>query len=170
MNDELQPLERELAALMPAKVPSRLIERIAAGVAALPDPAHAKLLPFPLDARRSPAARSGYTGWWAAAAAIALLGSVAALLAPDRAAAPAVATGNLAPAPPAKFDKFVPAGLRTGVSEVADEGVMRANDHDAYRRVRVVYLEHVILVNERGERIVVEQPRVEYLLVPVNGQ
>ena len=163
MNDELLQLETELAALRPARMPSRLLARIDAGVAALPDATTAKLVPFPIEPRRVAARPTARAGWWAAAAAVALLGSVAALMAPSRSTP---ATDDPLVVVPSVTSHFVPADTRAGVREVADQGIVRTNEQQAFRRVRVVYLEHVTLVNERGEKIVIEQPRVEYLLVP----
>lgn len=167
MNDEMLQLEQELAAIKPAAVPADLIARIEAGIAALPDAAAAKLLPFPVEARRAAAKPAVRAGWWAAAAAVALLGSVAALMAPDH---PAPVADKETEVVPSVTSHFVPAGTRAGVREVSDQGVVKSGGQQSFRRLRVVYMEHVTLVNERGEKIVVEQPRVEYLLVPEDAR
>lgn len=173
MNEELQQLEQELGALVPSRVPSRLLDRIEAGVAALPDPMVAKVVPFPGTNRPVARARRG-SGWLAAAAAVALLGGVAALYLPTgRQPAAAVAsdqgTGAQRPAasaPAVAAPGFVTAGTRAGVREVRDEGVIWTGGREPLRRVRVVYFERVTLVNGRGEKLEVERPRVEYILLP----
>ena len=176
MDQELQQLERELAALVPSRVSARLLERIAAGVAVLPDPALAKVVPFPGGTR--PNVRpAGASRWLAMAAAVALLGAVAALLTPGLRQPSAVArnpqqeaaAGTRMPGSPAAGVPrgFVPAGSHAGVREVRDEGlVWPNNEKQPLRRVRVVYFERITLVNEQGEKIEVEQPRVEYILLP----
>ena len=176
MNQELQQFERELAAMQPSRVSARLLERIAAGVAALPDPASAKVVPFPGGARPIVRHTSG-ARWLAVAAAVALLGAVAAILTPglrhpspvaqnprDNAAGmPAAGQGTTA----AARRGFVPTGSHAGVREVRDEGLLWPNKGEQpLRRVRVVYFERITLVNEHGEKIEVERPRVEYILLP----
>ena len=156
-------------------MPERLLERIEAAVAALPDPTVAKVVPFPVGAR-SVARQARAPQWFAVAAAVALLGAMAAFFTPGLRDNPAVArapqetvAGLHMPGHGASGSRtgFVPAGSRAGVREVRDEGLVWPNNgQQPLRRVKVVYFERVTLVNERGEKIEVEKPRVEYILLP----
>ncbi len=61
---------------------------------------------------------------------------------------------------------FVPATFNSGVSNTDDLGVMWSDDRKPMRVVRVVYKDVVRFLNEKGEEVAVEVPRVEYLMVP----
>lgn len=184
MNHEPQTLERELAALAPSRVPARLLERIEAGIAALPDPAAAKVVPFPAPNRPAAPVAARRPAWLAAAAAVALVGAVAAFLAPPQrqTATAARQAPAFVPAPVPALERtassaperksaapggFVPTDSRAGVRDVRDEGLLWTPDHQPLRRVRVEYYQRFTLVNGRGERLEVERPRVEYFLLPL---
>ena len=112
---------------------------------------------------------------WAAAAAVALIGAGSALLipagkapekivsqsAPVRAVSPSVsriANGN-----------FVPASFNSGVSEVHDEGVVWKSNNQPHSLVRVTYKDKITLKDQEGRTFQVEQPRIEYMLVPAKS-
>ena len=106
---------------------------------------------------------------WGAAAAVALSGAITALMIPagkpptntlsvtkpDTQAVNNTAAGN-----------FVPASFNRGLSEVRDEGVVWKSNQQPHSVVRVVYKDIITLKDENGRTFQVEQPRVEYLLVP----
>jgi len=105
---------------------------------------------------------------YAAAAVIALVGAVAALLAPigGKQSAATTASESTAPIIPlAEARQFVPAGYARGLSEARDEGVVW-KDNAPHRVLRIVYTDTITLRNEAGEIVEVEQPRVEYIVVP----
>jgi pyruvate/2-oxoglutarate dehydrogenase complex dihydrolipoamide acyltransferase (E2) component len=108
----------------------------------------------------------------AAAAAIAMIGALAALLAPIGSHDPSQAQAT--PARPAAapqqaaapFDShFVPAAYARGFSEAHDHGMIW-RDHRPHRMLRIVYMDTITLKNAAGEIVEVEQPRVEYILLP----
>ena len=61
---------------------------------------------------------------------------------------------------------FVPASFNRGVSEVHDEGVVWKSNNQPHSLVRVVYKDKITLRDKQGRTFQVEQPRVEYMLVP----
>ncbi len=105
---------------------------------------------------------------WAAAAAVALIGAASALLVPSGKAPATVARQSAPSSPPAARPangNFVPATFNRGLSEVRDEGVVWKSNNQPHSLVRVVYKDK-ITVTKDGRTYQVEQPRVEYMLVP----
>ncbi len=105
---------------------------------------------------------------WAAAAAVAIIGALSALVMPAaKSPAHVVAQSNpTAPNASAANPNFVPASFNRGLSEVHDEGVVWKSNHQAHSVVRVVYKDQITLKDASGRTVQVEQPRVEYMLVP----
>ena len=96
------------------------------------------------------------------------MGAAAALwITPDPAASVAKAETRkpLMSATPAG-GSFMTAGYGRNVREASDEGVVWSQGQVPHRRVRVVYVDKAVMINPQGERIEVERPRVEWLLVP----
>jgi hypothetical protein len=60
----------------------------------------------------------------------------------------------------------VPAGLNRGLREARDEGVVLNNKRLPHRILKFVYNEQVTYKDAEGRTYQVEQPRVEYLIVP----
>eukprot|EP00903_Cladosiphon_okamuranus_P003490 g3488.t1 len=105
---------------------------------------------------------------FAAAAAVALMGSLAALMMPkgENGAGPIAETGNepVIEAPvtqisPAAASGFAPVGLNRNFSEARDEGVMWENNKQPHRVMRMTYLDRVTLSNDKGETIEAERNR-----------
>jgi len=148
-------LEGWLATQTPARLPDSLMVRLAE----VPAP---KVVPIPIARRVIPFRR------YAAVAAVAMFGAAAALLAPigDKGSR---ATADAEPATPVlpltQVREFVPAGYARGLSEARDEGVIW-RDNAPHRILRIVYTDTLTLTNEDGEIVEVEQPRVEYIVVP----
>ena len=148
--------EATIAGRQPSRLPDALMDRVAAlagpDIVAMPGPK--RVIAF----RR-----------FAAAAAIAMVGAAAALLAPIGGEAPQVADTPPPPAPRADSTvdarAFVPASHQRGLSDARDEGIVW-KDNTAHRILRIVYTDIITLRNEAGEVVEVEQPRVEYILVP----
>lgn len=126
-----------------------------------------------------PAAKPATTRHWGRfmlpiAAAVALLGAATALLVPTRPDPSAVATnsktttppGPTTPPVPRSASNFVPAGFSTGLSQASDEGVLWQSPGQPRRVVKVVYRDRVTLIDQYGRKYEVEQPRVEYILIP----
>lgn len=115
----------------------------------------------------APAAARRQRPIWAAAAAVALIGGASALLVPAG-KTPQNAPRQTASAPTTRSaaNNFVPASFNRGLSEVRDEGVIWKSNNQPQRIVRVVYKDQVTLKDSKGRTAHVEQPRVEYMLVP----
>ena len=106
---------------------------------------------------------------WAAAAAVAIIGAASALFMPgaNNTRPPTLASNKTSPPVTATVpSNFVPASFNRGLSEVHDEGVIWKSNNEPHRVVRVVYTDHVTLKDANGRTVEVEQPRVEYMLVP----
>ncbi len=107
----------------------------------------------------------------AAAAAVALLGALAAFMMPG-AKTGKRSTADNAPViesvrPPAALSSnFAPASYNNSLSDTRDEGVVWRDGKQPHRVMRFTYMDKVTMKNEKGETIQVEQPRYEYVLVP----
>ena len=133
-------------------------------------PVNEKILLFPNGATTTP--RRTRRPRWATAAAVALIGAATALLMPTQPLAKTAKTSAAAPhqsSPPLPADapqNFVPATYNRGLTAVHDEGVIWSSNNEPQRVVRVIYKECITLKDADGRTLEVEQPRVEYLLVP----
>ena len=170
--EELHSVERSLGAARPAALSGELVDRLLVTVDAVPFPGHEKVVPFPAKGtagRSAPMSRR----WLATAAAVALAGGISAwMIAPQPegglAKAPALKPERQPTAAAAGVDPgaFQPAAFGSDVSDTRDLGVMWSKDRRPMRVVRVVYQDRVELTNEKGEQVVMEVPRVEYLMLP----
>ncbi len=165
----LKAVEDRLAGIAPASLSAPLADSMLATVSRIPFPVDEKVVLFPGGAKTGPVARPRRS-WFAAAAAVAVAGAFSALMvdpvshSSSGAESAAAADGSTAPRVAPKG--FVPASVGTGVEQASDEGVMWTPDGKPMRMVRVIYSDKVKYLNERGEVIEVERPRVEYLMVP----
>ena len=158
--------EQRLRGIAPARMPDSLMASLEAAMAAVPfvkEPP--KIVRFPeREAKTSRQSRS----WWSAAAAVALFGALAGWLLPHggrqtdvAGSEPAAPSIRSAPAP-----QLIPAGFNRGLKETRDEGVIWQSSQQPHRVLKVVYLDRVTLKDAFGRTYQVEQPRVEYILVP----
>ena len=158
-------LEQRLRGIAPARMSSSLMASLEAAVAGVPFAREApKIVRFP--EREAKTARQART-WWSAAAAVALFGGLAGLLVP---AGHSEKTAASRPARPviqsASADPLIPAGFNRGLKEASDQGVIWQSSQQPHRVLKVVYQERVTLKDSSGKTYQVEQPRVEYILVP----
>lgn len=163
----LKGIEDRLVAMEPVPVAAPVEAAMLATVTRVPFPVDDKVVLFPVGTKPAGQGESRRP-WFAAAAAVAVAGAFTALMVdpstPKASGGTAVAGRD--PAPAAAPKGFVPASVGSGVEEAKDEGVMWTPDGKAMRMVKVIYMDKVKFLNERGEVIEVEQPRVEYLMVP----
>ena len=167
---ELDPVEihyeKRLLSVTPAKLPPALMASLEATLRDTPFSNNQIIVPFPQGKAAAP---HKHRGWWGAAAAVALTGAVTALLVPMN-----QDTGKTAEAPPNRSHaptsitggELVPAGFNRGLSEASDQGVIWQSNKQPHRVLRVVYKDRVTLKDAAGRTYQVEQPRVEYILVP----
>ncbi len=105
----------------------------------------------------------------AAAAAVALLGSLAAWITPGT-DSHQITTGNPSNQQPSLIapasNSFSPAGFNRNLKASRDEGVIWNGPQRPHRVLRFTYMDRVTLKNEKGELIQVEQPREEFVIIP----
>ncbi len=162
--------ETLLRTTSPAKLEPSFLADLESVLRAAPFPMDAKIVPFPKAAAIEPAQRS--RPMWSAAAAVALIGAASALLMPadknpQATLRPLAATSAPVKSPPG--GGFVPAGFNRDLSEVHDEGVIWKSNNQPHSVVRVVYKDLVTLKDAHGRTVQVEQPRIEYMLVPAKA-
>jgi hypothetical protein len=138
------------------------LETILTGV---PFPGEVKIVPFPRN-RPVEVAAPRKRPIWAAAAAVALIGAASALWMPNEKPTAQLTQSTTPSAPLVAVSNLVPASYNRGVSEVHDEGVVWKSKTQPHNLVRVVYKDRITLKDDKGRTYQVEQPRVEYLLVP----
>lgn len=164
MDVELKKFEEELERLCPVAMPDGMIARMEAAMDGWQEiDEEEKVLPFPGNEDSAPgASRSGF---WAAAAAVAVLGAIVALFVPTG-GGNAVAT-NEGHDPSYTPASFAPFGASSNIVAASDEGFVMTKDAIPHRAVRVEYMDQIEFRNEQGERLQVEAPRVRILLIPV---
>lgn len=170
MQPDLKVTEQMLARQKPALLPEDLSGRLVEVARKTPFPVGRNVVLFPGETTAK-TSKSSRASWMASAAAVALAGALSAFFMGPVDEAPAVATRtDSAPVKvvgkPVERGEFVPASFNSGVQDASDLGVMWAERSRPMRVVKVVYLDQVKLLNEQGEEVVVEVPRVEYLMVP----
>ncbi len=162
-----QRFEDTLRGHRPAPLPAGLLQDFEALTADLPFAVNEKIVLFPKSGSQAVRPRRST---WAAAAAVALIGAATALLMPSTGNKPTVASAPPShasqPAPLAASNNLVPASFNRGVSEVHDEGVVWKSGNQPHSVVRVVYKDRITLKDQNGRTFEVEQPRVEYMMVP----
>lgn len=164
--------EQRLRAIAPARLPDSLMASLESAVAGVPFPTELpKIVRFPVRGTKS--SRQPRV-WWSAAAAVALFGGLAGWLVPSGQAGKTLAGANSGTpvaksAPlirPTSAGQLIPAGFNRGLKEASDEGVIWQSSQQPHRVLKVVYRDRVTLKDAAGHTYQVEQPRVEYILVP----
>lgn len=172
---DLDPLEKQLEAELrhqrPARVPEALMAALEAATDGVEFPGDRAVVPFsPAVAERESRSKGG---GWKAAAAVAVLGALSALMLPPREPAATTAAKPAAPAleSPAgpATSALTPAQFSRKLSETHDEGVIWPSNRQPFRVVKVVYMDQVTLTRDDGTTYQVEQPRVEYYMVPAQS-
>ena len=115
--------------------------------------------------------RANFRRHLTAAAAVALFGSLAALLIPNGGQAPLADrktpdTSPLATLPFASPTQVAPISFGSKLSETRDEGIVWRGKNQPHRVLRLTYTEQVITKDAAGNTVRTEQPRVEYMIVP----
>lgn len=160
-------LEHRLREIAPARLAVPLMDRLEATLSAVAyPPVQPKIVSFP---GRAPTTRQPQRQWWAAAAAVALFGGLAGwTFSNDQPGGSSYRTASASPiqrAPSANVP-LVPAGFNRGLSQASDEGVVLQSGNQPHRVLKFVYHERVTLKDAEGRTYQVDQPRVEYIIVP----
>jgi hypothetical protein len=158
--------EQRLRGIAPARMPDSLMASLEAALGDVPfvkEPP--KIVRFP-DREVKTIRQS--RAWWSAAAAVALFGGLAGWLVPHGGHEKSVAgTRPTSPAiRSAPSNQLIPAGFNRGLKEARDEGVIWQSARQPHRVLKVVYQDRVTLKDSHGRTYQMEQPRVEYILVP----
>jgi len=173
LHPELKVTERLLEGQKAAGLPAEFADELVASVRNTPFPLDQKVVLFPGESNglstRKP--RKPRKSWMAAAACVALAGGLAAMFVNPKDGGPSMVSSEgdgpaVVTRDAADRGAFVPASFNSGVSDTSDLGVVWPERSRPMRVVQVVYRDQVKLFNEQGEEVVVEIPRVEYLMVP----
>lgn len=149
----------------------------------LPSAFHASLLdaigetPFSLDgkivlfhkqSKPGPAKTRSFSRFnIAAAAAVALLGALAAFMVPGGTGGETTTdNGKPGAANPILKSHFVPASYGRNLSETRDEGVIWRGKNQPHRVWRLTFTDMVTMKNGQGETYQEERPRYEYVIIP----
>lgn len=158
--------EARLRGASPAPLSEDFLATLESIISGVPFPNEVKIVPFPRS-RPLEVSAPRKRPIWAAAAAVALIGAASALWMPtDKPTAQITRTTAPGTPPASAINNLVPASYNRGVSEVHDEGVVWKSKTQPHNLVRVVYKDRITLKDDKGRTYQVEQPRVEYLLVP----
>lgn len=172
LSDDELAFEHDLLAMRPVALSPRQFSAFAGLLdevpAAAPPVESSKVIEFPAVQRRQ-------RPLWASAAAVAILGAFTALMLPkgkpNRAETVVVQNTPVASlAAPglaaADSPNIVPAGFNRGIQSAQDQGVVWHGGRGT-RVVKVEYLDKAVIQKD-GKKVEVQQPRVEYLVVPEN--
>jgi hypothetical protein len=163
-----QEMEQRLRGIAPARLSGALSASLESVLQGVPfQSAPPKIVRFPESSGQAPRRP---VSWRAAAAAVALLGAAAGMLAPyDRGDRPSASAMPSSPSPSASAVSsapLVPAAYKRGLREASDVGVVWHPGNQPHRLLKVVYQDRVTLKDPSGRTYHVEQPRTEYILVP----
>ena len=168
--------ESQLETLAPTALPDHLAARAETILSRISYEEHSKFISFTkaTPAPSSPQPVPSKKPTLAIAAAVALCGAAIPFFInppqdPSHTAAtpqPSLAT----PATPSPHHSsraaFAPAGFSTDVRNTNDLGVVWSDDRQPLRVVKVIYIDETKFLNDQGEEIIAEIPRIEYILVP----
>jgi hypothetical protein len=165
LTDVEQADEAAFRHFRPAPLSGDFAARLQAVVAGAAFPLDEKIVLFPKGA---PAVkRSGSFPRIAVAAAVAMMGAAAALLLPGGGGKGDVPPNVARDVPVASApSEFVPANFNRGFSDARDQGVLWNGVDQPHRVVRIEYLDRATFVNGEGKTLELEQPKVEYILIP----
>jgi len=177
LSSEEIAFEISLRSVRPRNIQSTLMDTLHAGIADAPFAVDEKIVLFNISNKgKTAASKQGKTSNTirfnlAAAAAVALLGSLAALMLPEKAPSDVPTASSETP-----VESFVP--LATSPSNVApagynrtlvgtsDEGVIWKNETQPFRVLRHTFSDRITTAGANGEPVQKEQPHIEYSLIP----
>lgn len=158
-------LEENLRANAPTRLDPALMASLEAICTAIPFPKEKNIVGFPKSKSRPPASKRSQ---FAAAAAIALLGAATALFIPIKGNNPSAAASSSPSSQAIQPSNAIltPASFKRGLTAASDEGVVWQSNHRPQRVLKFIYQDCATLRDDKGRTYEVEQPRVEYVLVP----
>jgi len=149
----------------PAPLPADFLMKLEAITSSTPFGFEDKILPFP-KAGQAPVTSRKPTSLWRAAAAVAIIGASTALLIPagNRSKDPAPSQASISRP---SSDHFIPASFDRNVSNFKNEGTIWNADKQPQSVIRVEYKDKIIYKDSMNRTFQIEQPRVQYMSVPV---
>ncbi len=182
--DDLTELEVHLDQMSPAAVPGDMLTRMCDAMDQWHEDSskQEKVIPFAADQRNSPRFLSG--GMLSAAAAVAVLGAVAALVFPHVTSSqnstiadggspsqpftePAFSTPGIAPSEITQNATFTSDALSHKVTSTRDRGVIFSEDNTPLRCIRIDYVDKITVTDKEGREIEIKTPGVDFMLIPV---
>ncbi len=167
LDTDLSDLEEGLRRLVPYGVPENLISRLDDAMSRWHEevPVDEKIVEINRGVKRGKSSFSGIRS----VAAVAILGAVVAIFSsnifyePDRVAEriPDLTNGLTTPV------VFIPKNARASVVSAKDHGVVWTKGGQPLRCLEVHVNNKLQFVNERGERLIIEQPKREVTFTPV---
>jgi hypothetical protein len=166
--------EQSLRATTPASLPASLHASIGKTIGDTPFHTDDKIVLFN---RSKDTSKNPQKSWWstriniAAAAAVALLGSISAFMLPAEETSSQANNqsiiSNSAPISNSSTQrKITPVGYNRNLSNTSDEGVIWQGNNRPHRVLRLTFVDRFTLTNQNGETVEVEQPRDEYVIIP----
>ena len=168
LNQELLALEERLKDFVPHGMPENMIGRLDEAMSRWHEivPLEEKIVPM---IPRETVAKKSYRPEWRSVAAVALLGVGAAFLISQDQGTPSspsarVPVGNAGRTTPVVF---IPGEASSSVVSASDHGVIWTKDGLPVRCLEVEVKNQVYFTNERGEKLILEQPKREVMFTPV---
>ena len=193
-DSELVDLEERLGTLSPSSLSPDVLTRIAEAMDKWHEhvPVEEKVVAFNQLEEAAPKQQIERTSklanfrMYSAAAAVALLGALAAVVLPtwENEATPTVATTdsvesfNNTSLPVQSASRvnisteasnawLVPDSLSHKVTHTSDAGVIMSHDNIPHRSIRIDYVDGIKVLDEDGREIEINRPGVQYMLIPV---
>lgn len=167
-------LESRLRALRPRKIPSALQTSLLDALGDTPFAVDDKIVLFNKPSSgtvRADSKRSSFRFNLGAAAAVALLGSIAAFMVPkethnDQKTVTGEEPKSFAAPLTITPAQVAPASFTRNPSETRDEGVIWRGKNQPHRVLRLTYMDQVMTKDAAGNPISTQRPRVEYVIIP----
>lgn len=174
ISQEEAAFENELRALRPVHVSAVLSASLLETLGDTPFAVDEKIVLFNKPAYGAKVARprGAFRFNLAAAAAVALLGSIAAFMVPAGTTEKQGAENVAAPEPVAaqlvagSTSPVATLGFSPNLGDSRDMGVVWRGKHQPHRIIRRTYLEQDVVEDNEGNSVPVMRPRVEYIIIP----
>ncbi len=147
-----------------APFPKDFLAQLETVVSTTPFAVDEKILLFPKVGQK-PAKPRKQTSIWAAAAAVALIGSFSALMIPEGKQS-SDDTHLQSSINPVSSGNFIPASFDRNISNVKNEGMIWNGNQQPQSVIRVEYKDKIIYKDSMNRTFQIEQPRVQYMSVP----
>ncbi len=174
LSEEEVAFESRLRAIRPRKVPTSLQNALLDTLSDTPFAVDEKIVLFNKPSSATAASGKKSSAFHlniAAAAAFALLGSIAALMVPaknqnDQKTAINNSAESFPPPLRPSPELVAPAFFNSNPSETQDEGVIWQGKNQPHRVLRRTYMDQVLTKDAAGNPVTELRPRVEYVIIP----